>query len=253
MSTAYQTATQQLRSRLLQFSDAVWQKLPGIDDQDLDWLVAQLVPKVLAGQVQIATLTAADIARDLGVTPALVDRDEVTNGRGVPPETVYARPIVTVRTALARGEQFSSALQRGQNRMRSLVSTDLQMAKVRQADASLEAAGATQYRRVLVGAKNCALCAIASTQRYHVGNLLPIHPGCNCGVEPIESSSPLPQVIEPELLEDTHGAVQRITGVSDRGGRSPDYRKLLLVHEHGEIGPMLTWRGQKFTSLDDLK
>lgn len=251
-SEAYLLAAAQLRSRLLKLTDAIWRRLTGYGDSDIERLVAQMVPRVMAGQVQIATLTAADIARRLDVKPTLVDRDAVTGGRGVSPETVYARPIITVRTELSRGETIVDALKRGGDRLQSLVSTDLQMAKVRQADASLQAAGIDGYRRVLSGNKNCALCVIASTQRYHVGDLMPIHPGCDCGVEEITSKKPFPELELDKLLEDAHGAVQRITGVSDRGGRDPDYRKLLLVREHGEIGNVLTWRGQKFTSLADL-
>lgn len=251
-SRQYQAAVQQVRARLLKFGDLLWQSLPGYSDSDLDWLVKQLTPRVRAGQIQIATLTAADIAQRLGVKPQIVDRGAMANVRDVPDGTLYGRPIVTVRTELSRGATVATAMAAGHTRMSSLITTGLQMAKVRQADTSLQAAGATAYRRVLNGGKNCALCTIASTQRYHVGNLLPIHPGCDCSVDPIESNTELPQVIEPDLLEDAHARIGEITGAADRGGRNPDYRKLLLVREHGEIGPVLTWRGDKFTSLADL-
>ncbi len=251
-SAQYQAAVQQVRSRLLKFGDLLWQSLPGYGDADLDQLVSQLAPRVQAGQVQIATLTAADIAQQLGVRPTIVDRRAMTDVRGVPDDALYSRPIVTVRTELSRDATIAAARESGRIRMASLIATGLQMAKVRQADTSLRSAGVTAYRRVLVGAENCALCTIASTQRYHVGNLMPIHPGCNCDVEQIASNTELPQVIEPDLLEDAHARIGEITGAADRGGRNPDYRKLLLVREHGEIGPVLTWRGDKFTSFADL-
>lgn len=532
-SRQYRAAVQQVRSRLLKFGDLLWDSLPGYSDSDLDYLVKQLTPRVQAGQIQIATLTSADIAQRLGVKPKMVDRDAMAAVRNVPDKELYGRPIVTVRTKLSQGATAAAAMDAGRNRMSSLISTGLQMAKVRQADTSLQSGGVTSYKRVLSGSENCALCVIASTQRYHVGNLMPIHPGCvpgdstvsipagdrgsagtfawrelqavsrrlfkgelvefvtasgdrvrvtpnhpvltgkgwlpahllskgdavfrsgsrervigggpdvhqgpvlaqdvfdaarmtfplvcvplatedfhadgadgeveivytdgnlpakrniefdeeigehafmnahggrlafdarstfgafvpgglaaagrgmggsgligdlfgshlgdaqrggrgssarfdapaqefsldnaatyasqglnlksrlsglvqsdsivelrrigfrghvynlhtsegwystnnhvvsncNCDVEELTSSRELPQVIEPDLLENAHGRIKEVTGIADRGGRAPDYRKLLLVHEHGEIGPVLTWRGQKFTSLADL-
>jgi hypothetical protein len=230
----------------------MWDQLPGITDKDLDWLVSQLAPRVMAGQVKIATLTAADLAQKLGVKPVTVDQDAITKARGVSSEVLYGRPVVTARTELSKGTAASEALRRGKQRINSIVSTNLQMAKVRQADASLQAGGATKYRRVLSGDESCALCVIASTQRYHVGKLLPIHPGCMCDIEPIDSTTHLPQVIDPDRLEDAHGRVKEFAGISDRGGRAPDYRELIITHEHGEIGPVLGWRGQHFTSASDL-
>jgi hypothetical protein len=43
-----------------------------------------------------------------------------------------------------------------------------------------------------------------------------------------------------------------IVGVEDRGGRAQDYRKLIVTREHGEVGPTLSWIGQKFTSQADI-
>lgn len=233
-------------------ADVLWETVPGLTDADMTRLAEAIAPRVIAGQVLIANLTAAEIARELGVAPALVARELVTGGRGVPPLQVYARPLVAARAAVAAGKPFAAAMTTGRQRLRKTVATDLQMAKVRQADASLKDSGARYFRRVLRGSENCAMCVIASTQRYHVGTLSPIHPGCDCDVEAIEGSAKLPQVIDSALLQDAHGAVKALTGVADRGGRAVDYRKLILVRNHGEIGPVLTWRDQGFTGPRDL-
>ena len=101
------------------------------------------------------------------------------------------------------------------------------------------------YRRVLTGRENCALCVVASTQRYYRGDLLPIHPGCDCGVQPLPPGLAVNQVIDEDLLEQVHQITADRLGVSDRGGRTPDYRKLLTVSEHGEYGPTLSWAQPK--------
>jgi hypothetical protein len=213
----------------------------------------QLAPT--AGQTPqlaaVAERRAPQLARAAAhpVHPAPVDSTVVQGGRGVPPEQVYRRPAVELYTALSKGVQFDEAVKRGQTRLESLVATDLQMAKVRQADASLKASGAKYFRRVLKGEHNCALCIIASTQRYKVGNLLPIHPGCDCDVEPLEGRR-VPNILDRALLEQTHQMVKEFKGQSDRSAAG--YRDLIVTHEHGEIGPVMAWRKQKFTGPSDL-
>ena len=258
-SQEYSRAVRQVRERLAKYAALLWESLPAYRDADMERFVAQLVPRVLAGQVAIANLTAADLARELGTTPALVDREWVTGGRHaivgsgeVPPTEVYGRPFTTVHAELAEGAALQAAVAAGRDRLVSLVTTDLQLAKVRQADRSMRSAGVKKFRRVLTGAENCALCAVASTQRYHVGDLLPIHPGCDCEVEPMPDGWDGDRVIDPDLLEQVHQSISDKVGDSDRAGRAVDYRKLLLVREHGEIGNVLTWRHQNFTSAADI-
>ena len=81
---------------------------------------------------------------------------------------------------------------------------------------------------------------------------MPIHPGCDCGVESLGVGEHLDQVIDPALLESVHDQVQGLTGMSDRSGRAVDYRQLIVTHEHGEYGPTIAWKGQKFTGPDEV-
>lgn len=157
-----------------------------------------------------------------------------------------------MRTKLAEGQSLQAALSAGASRAVSLATTDLQLAHTHQARASMSGGGGSGFKRTLSGKEDCALCMIASTQRYHVGDLLPIHPGCDCGVEPIGPGEPAGQVIDPDLLEKTHNWVGEQTGRADAGGRDAglgtgrDYTKLLATREHGEYGPTLTWGRQHF-------
>jgi hypothetical protein len=76
--------------------------------------------------------------------------------------------------------------------------------------------------------------------------LLPIHPGCDCGEQPIYGTEDPGQIINEQLLEATHDAIETRFGFSERSGRGElDYR-LIEVREHGELGPLLTVRGQHF-------
>lgn len=247
--SSYEAAVAQLRQRIVAYLEAFWSSAD-LTDATIDRLMGIVAPMVEAGQLQVANLTSVYLAAVLGTDPLPV-LPEVTQGRGVSAAVVFARPVIQARSMVAKGQPVSEALKAGARRLESIATTNLQMAKVRQADRSMAHGGATHFRRVLKGTHNCAMCIIASTQRYRVGKLLPVHPGCDCDVEPIAPGDDL--VIDVPLLEATHEKVKAVTGIADRGGRTPDYRKLLVINRHGELGDVLTWRGQKFTSLDDLK
>lgn len=172
------------------------------------------------------------------------------NGSGF--DEVFRRPFVEMRSALAQGRNFSDALYLGGNRASSLAQTEVQLNR-RQASliGRSKNNNIVGYLRVLSGAENCALCYVASTQRYRKGDLLPIHPGCDCGEMPIYGNSDPGQVIDEYNLERAHQAVEDRLGVSARDARQIDYRAL-TIHEHGELGPVLTIKGQDFTGPGDL-
>lgn len=253
----YGAAVTRVRAAVVAFAKAAWAAQGSYRDADIDALVAMIVPRVQAGQVQVANLTAAYIAQVASlrtgatVAPAAVDAAAVTGGRGVSAEAVYRRPGMTVWRILSEGGSFSEAVTAGARRLESLVGTDVQMARVRQARASFQASGARYYRRVLNGGENCALCMLASTQRYRVADLSPVHPGCDCGIDALPDATDPGQVLDPDEVERIHERVADTFGTADRGGRAIDYR-LISVREHGEYGPTLTWRGQKFTGPADV-
>lgn len=252
----YQSATAAIRGRVVEYARRLWTSSPGLRDADVDRIVAGLVPVVQAGQRQVAQLTDAYIARvavSAGVDwTAGLDLDAIVNYRGVPAVEVYRRPAVTAYVALNRSVPYPEAVQIGLSRLMSITATDMQQAKNRAAASAMERSGFQFFRRVLSGSENCALCAIASTQRYRRGDLLPIHPGCDCGVAALLSETDPGQVIDSTTLELIHDEVERVTGSVDRGGRAPDYRDLVVTNMHGELGPTLGWRGENFTGPADL-
>lgn len=219
------------------------------------------LPVLIAGQRQVASLTTTylerlyrDIANESSRVALDFNRVTGTALRGVDPSTVYERPFTTVWTSLSNGEPFDLALEHGTNRLESLIKTDLQLARTHTArEVTVDQPGVEFTIRVPIGEYNCALCLVAATQRYRKQNLLPIHPGCDCLVKTVKSSFDPGQVVDEARLNAIHDAVEAALGTSDRGARAVDYRKLIVSNMHGEIGPVLGFKGQRFTGPDDIR
>jgi hypothetical protein len=185
------------------------------------------------------------------IDPASLSTQALRNG--VTDDMIWSRPFKSMWTSLSKGNDISDALDAGARRAVDLARTDVQLAR---RGAGLQARSSNDrivgYLRTLSGAENCALCYVASTQRYKKKDLLPIHPGCDCGEMPIYGKDDPGQIIDDIRLEATHDAVETRFGVQDRGGREPDYRKI-KIQDHGELGPVLTVKGEKFTKLTPAK
>jgi hypothetical protein len=229
-------------------------------DADVQRFQSQALPVILAGERQVANLTASyleQLYRDVERTSPRVslDLDAVTGTalRGVDPVDVYERPFKDVWTALSDGEPLDVAVDRGAHRLETITKTDLQLARthtVREVGGDLPKFRYTV--RELQGEYDCALCIVASTQRYMKRDLAPIHPGCDCLVKLVTADEDPGQVIDEAKLEQIHKAVEDALGQSDRGGRAIDYRQILVTNDHGEIGPVLGFKGQRFTGPDDI-
>lgn len=287
----YNTSATSLRTAL---ADAVVQRFDQLTswrDDDAEAFAAAAAGMVEGAQQAMAAITDAYLAALLSdllqedVQPVGVDLP--ADLRGVADVDVYRRPFLQIWTDLAGGALLKAAISAGRRRAEGLATTDLQLAKTHASRTVLERQGETTgprpggrrvvgYRRVLTGRENCAMCVLASTQRYHVKDLLPIHPACDCAVAPIVGTQDPGQTINSvtvtegaqavtttdagvkvfsgdqlvdigRLLEPLHEEIMRRFGLSDRGGRRIDYRKILTVHEHGEVGPVLAVKGQRFT------
>lgn len=233
----YQGAVQLVRRRIQTYARAAWASLDGsYRDPDIDRLVEMILPQALAAQRQVAGLTDAYIAAITGAPSLGIDQKLVTGTalRGVSSHEVYRRPALTIYTALAAGKSFGVAVAAGQNRLLSIATTDIQLSKRVQQNLSMESAGVTHYRRVLTGAEDCALCVEASDGLYSTADLLPIHPGCDCDVEPDTDSPSVAQSLNERV------------DVTDEG------RGDVAVHEHGEYGPTLGWAQDEFTGPGDI-
>lgn len=259
----YQRASVDIRKRVERVARRAWGSLDNYRKADIDRLVDMVLPQVLAGEKTAAQLTDAYLSSLAGVAARGVDERQVTGAalRGVDPDQVYRRPAKEVYMALSDGKSLDQAADAGLVRLLDLVNTDVELARRAQEQISMLRGNLRYYRRVLsVGSENgnCGLCVIASTQRYKVGNLKPIHPGCGCGVAPFATNQDPGQVLNEELLEQAHDVIGGDVHYN-RSGRSVEFPdgtkrdyKDIMIRQHGEYGPTLTWKDQAFTGPNDL-
>jgi hypothetical protein len=269
-----------LNTRLIRgagsFASNVFVNLGSWRDDDVIRYQSLVTPQLEGVKLQIAQLQSAyyqEVAKAQGqsFTPAPVRRADLTEQNlrnGVSSSEVYRRPFVSMYTQLAAGVAVGVALNAGAVRASSIASTDVQLAArfagFKQRANNTNIVG---YRRVLTGSENCALCAIASTQRYRRDQLKPIHPGCDCTEEPLYGDFDPGQVIDPEGLDSIHQALQQQLGISDDQARDAgigklvqyedevrlaDFTEIVVTREHGEYGPTLVWRDQKFTGPSQI-
>lgn len=245
-----------LSARLVMTLTRMFNGLGSWHKPDAQRFVMAAVPMVEGAQSALANLTSnyvASVASEAlrrPVAPPPIPHTARARLRLVDPGEVYQRPFVEAYTALRDGQQLDQALNKARVRLREVAEGDMQLAYAHASRAAMEGLPRrpSGWRRVLTGPTSCAMCTIASTQRYHVADLSPIHPACDCTVEPIYG--PIhDRVIEPQLLEQVHAAVLDLTGVVDRGGRAVDYRHIMtqIVHTHSELGEMLARPGDRFT------
>lgn len=239
-----------------------WTDLKSWRGSDVAGFQRKSLPVLMAGQRQVASLTTTYLERlyqEIANESSRVDLnfDKVTGAalrNGVDPTDVYERPFKEVWYALSKGEPLDVAVDRGAHRLETLAKTDLQLARTHTAVEVTDQQPAVSYTiREPIGEYNCALCLIASTQRYRKRDLLPIHPGCDCLVKIVKGDYDPGQVIDEAKLNAIHRAVEDALGTYDRGGRAVDYRQIIVQHDHGEIGPVIGFKGQNFTGPDDIK
>jgi hypothetical protein len=224
-------AKRRLRDALVAAIAYLWRHLAGHDEANLPDFYAQVLPLVEAGQRQTIALTEAYLARTLGRRPLGVSSAEVIAGvRGeVEPREVYRRPFVTLWAGLGEGKLYAEASVAARARLVATIKTDLALAmthamrEVGERDPEIEG-----FERVVRG--TCDLCEDAAGTVTGTGSTMPIHPGCQCVAAPVQP------------LQPKKGAPPAIPD-SSRGGLV-----VAEVREHGELGPILVDRDEKFTT-----
>lgn len=206
---------------------------------------------VQAGEKTVAKIATVKANAELGsaVSPDIQSYTG-TAMRGIDPEEVMMRPIVSARTELANGGGVEEAKRAAQVRATSISATNLQLARTKTVREVYTRSGVTAWaERVLTGSKSCALCALASTQRYYATDLLPIHSGCDCDVVLHRGVDP-GHVLNKDKLEFFY---KQIEDAQDglRGGDFAQYRSI-AVQTHSEHGQVLTWARHNFTGINDF-
>lgn len=272
LTAAYQAQVRAVRARVVAFVGATWLGLGTWRDSDVDRFVTLVLPVVLGGQMSVSALTNAYLARyrqmvfggpfrAVSIDPKAVTGAAARNGTD--PAVVYHRAGKQLWRALSNGEPIAEAVKQGHDRAVEAAATDLQRSKLLTDRAvARRDPERTGTRRVLEGAYSCGLCVLAATQRYSKLDLLPLHPACDCSAEPLYGVHK-DQVLEPEMLEELHRRAEAFFGLQPGQGRGVtagshgehreiDYRDIVVIHEHGELGPVLARRGQAFTGPNDI-
>lgn len=224
----------QMSGQLSNMLTGIFQNFGSWHDPDATRYAEQVTPLVAGAQRTLGQLTAVYIAdqasNSLGATISapLIPDDAVVGLRRVSPIEVYRRPFVALWKALSKYSDLPTAIDRGADRLRRIVEGDMQQAHSGAARAAMESLDEVPsgWRRVLVGTENCALCVLASTRLYSVGELNPLHHNCNCRVEPAYGDA------EPD-----HARAEQVKTAIAELGTNASLRRLIV--EHGELGPLL--------------
>lgn len=142
----------------------------------------QAVPLVLEAQRQAVVLADTYMSLEAGLATG-----SSTAPWGIDPERLIGK-------AARRGAFLEDVYERNwavdvgtfAQRMAREVNTDITLAD--RAASYVHTEGDSRivgHRRTLGAGPNCALCVVASTQRYGKGDLRPIHYGCGCSTRPI--------------------------------------------------------------------
>jgi hypothetical protein len=216
--------------------------------------VEQIVAHVEAAQRQTAALTDAYLSR---ITTQLRDRatqpagavDVTVLRAGVRHDQVYGRLADNYRYLRSTGVSEADALTQTLQRAEVMAATDVDLAMRAQA-ARFAEVHHLQYRRVLHPELSrhgsCGLCVAASDRVYTRGKLMPIHARCKCEVLPIVGSKDPGHSINKADLDRLYAAAGGTTAGEDLK------RVRVTVRHHGELGPVLTRRGQHFRGPDDI-
>lgn len=215
-----------MRSIVFAAIASIWQGLGTYDEADVERFLDAVVPIVLAGQTQAVALTEAFILRRLRLEPIGLDVAELTGAvvrNGVPPEDVYRRPFVNVWTALGKNVPWEAAVNAGEARATASAEMDVQLSHRAAYGAvqSVEPRIRGYKRRANGGA--CKFCLLVNGAFVKSADAMPLHNRCGCGLDPV-----MQDVI----------VTQHPEGVA--------------VHQHGELGPLLTDPEDHFTHESEI-
>lgn len=168
--------------------------LDGLDARRLDDWLAFAVPLAQAGQqaaVDIAYAyaqlyaTLADSPFDDSRLPAIEQVTGPALRKGATYPEVYSRAMITARTMIAHGHDFTDAMLTGAARAAATGRTDVaNAARVAQHGSLRAIRGARGYVRV-PGTNACRFCRLIATNQWSLDVMAPAHPNCTCTQAPV--------------------------------------------------------------------
>lgn len=232
-----------LTAALVEALVALWESLGSWHRSDVALFLRDALPLVRAAQSALGGATALRVAQRaedvLGrpvAVPVLGEDDLVDLRDGVDEREVYERPFREVWVALSEGADLSEAVEKGAERLRRVAEMDMQQAhSVATSKAQTALSGDDRpkwWERTLEGSEDCLLCVVASTRVYKVGELNPLHPGCDCEVR--EHWTDPPKDLHPDRLREAYDDAVTLGYEGTSGDVLRD-----MIATHGEVGPML--------------
>lgn len=176
-----------------------WKELGKWDREDIPRWLERIKP-ITEGASRQATVTMeAYLARELGRRPMGVDPEDVLS-RTARSEGELAQPFLAFWKSLKGGADFDTAMEQAASMAGSMARDEVSRSALATArEIGQRDSGIYGWERVPDG-DACELCLIASTQRYHIEDLQPIHSNCHCGVEPL--TEPTGQIINRGRLDE---------------------------------------------------
>jgi len=214
------------------FVEQLWLELGGPDTDRLDTFAAAALEVVDGANADIGVITeqfvdgyVATVSRTPppGIDPLDVAELTVDRLRGTFGLDVYRRPGIAVRKALAAGKPYDAAMVEAATRAGAQTEADIALAHRQAAAEAMDRhPDVNGYRRVLTGA-SCDLCRVASTQRYHTAELMPIHTRCDCRIAPIVGDYDGGRIVNRELYRELKrdGTINKLGASRARARRAP--------------------------------
>lgn len=253
---SFSAASEQIKDAASTAAEAAWLSFEG-------WYSAAAV-SALAIETANASFAAQQVAAGLAQQYA-ANVTAATTGIRVPSlqrsplqpirnnvnlRLVHHRPAEAYKRAIATGSTHEEALVRAGMRAADLTVSDISLQERAVTQETLARAGITTYRRVirpeLSKSGSCGLCIVAADRIYSTGELMPLHPpSCNCVVMPIVDGNDPGGQMNREDLDALYAAAG--------SNKAADLRRTqYVVHEHGELGPVLAKAGDSFRGPDKV-
>lgn len=217
-------------------------------------LAERIAGRVQASQRQVAAVTDAYLARVLstlsgrhvpqaGVVP-------VTDLRaGVGAAAPYGRVADLYRYQRTLDVPEDRAVEMAAERASVAASTDVALAFRAQARKVMLVRSVDGWRRIvhpeLSKGGTCGLCIAASDRVYHRGDLMALHARCECTILPVVNGIDPGRSLDGDALAKLYEAAGSTKAADLK-------RTRFTMHEHGELGPVLTNAEDHFRGPADL-
>jgi hypothetical protein len=197
------------------------------NEDNVEYFVDAVTPIVFAGQRQAIELTEAFVTRRIktaAVGLAVTGLTGAAVRAGVPLQEVYRRPFVTVWSALEKGVPWQDAVDAGEAQLAGTAEMDVQLSHRAAYSALQEEFPQIKGYQRAANANACDFCNLVHGAFVKSADAMPLHNRCGCGLDPIHF--------------DNFDVSSTPEGVA--------------VHNHGELGPLLTDPAHEFTGPSDI-